>query len=400
MTDTQQPVRIKNDGGPPGVDGSSQEPSPDNSNAAPSAKTFQGAGISSPLKLAPEELKSKANINDNFKEVDQSKDTDRYDPNFTQNVINATGPKTSPRMRTVMSYLIRHIHDFAREVDLTVDEWMAGVEMVCSVSPLKGNLRTLISPSQINEAGRMSTPVRNEGQLLCDVLGLESLVDEITYKLATSSTSLPTSTAILGPFWRADAPRRDMDTSIVHDIPDGDHTYMHGLVKDYLTHAPIANAELDVWHTAPNGLYEQQDERQVDFNLRGRFTTGADGKYGFYCLRPTSYPIPDDGPAGKLLKLLDRHPMRPAHIHFIVTAPGYKPIITQIFDRRDKHITDDAVFAVKDSLVVDFQPRKGDPKAGFELIYDFKLATFEEAKHNSLEGTTAESASSGAGGSA
>ncbi len=92
--------------------------------------------------------------------------------------------------------------------------------------------------------------------------------------------------------------------------------------------------------------------------------------------------------------------MRPAHIHFIVTAPGYKPIITQIFDRRDKHITDDAVFAVKDSLVVDFQPRKGDPKAEFELEYDFKLASFEEARHNSLAGTTAESASSGAGGSA
>lgn len=147
MTDTQQPIRIKDDGGAHGVDSSSQEPSPDNSNAAPSARTFQGAGISSPLKLAPEEHKSKANINDNFKEVDQSKDTDRYDPNFTQNVINATGPKTSPRTRTVMSSLIRHIHDFAREVDLTVDEWMAGVEMVYSASPRKGIFRTLISLS-------------------------------------------------------------------------------------------------------------------------------------------------------------------------------------------------------------------------------------------------------------
>lgn len=232
----------------------------------------------------------------------------------------------------------------------------------------------------------MSTAVRNEGQLLCGVIGLESLVDEITYKLATEATSLPTSTAILGPFWRADAPRREMGTSIVHNIPEGDHTYMYGIVKDYLTNEPIENAELDVWHTAPNGLYEQQDTNQVDFNLRGRFTTGKDGRYSFYCLRPTSYPIPNDGPAGKLLGLLDRHPMRPAHIHFIVSAPNFKPIITQIFDRKDEYITNDTVFAVKESLIVDFLLRRGDPKADFELEYDFKLATFEEAQKNTSIG--------------
>ena len=167
----------------------------------------------------------------------------------------------------------------------------------------------------------MSTDVRNEGQLLCDVIGLESLVDEITYSLASTATSAPTSTAILGPFWRANAPHRDMGSSIVHNIPDGDHTFMHGIVTDYITGEPIEGAELDVWHTAPNGLYEQQDKGQVDYNLRGRFTTGKDGRYSFYCLRPTSYPIPNDGPAGRLLALLDRHPMRPAHIHFIVSLP-------------------------------------------------------------------------------
>ena len=164
----------------------------------------------------------------------------------------------------------------------------------------------------------MSDDRRNEGQLLCDVIGLESLVDSITYQLASSATDAPTSSAILGPFWRANAPYRQMGESIVHNIPDGDHTLMHGRVTDFITGEPIEGAELDVWHTAPNGLYEQQDENQVDFNLRGRFTTGKDGVYSFYCLRPTSYPIPYDGPAGKLLQLLDRHPMRPAHIHFIV----------------------------------------------------------------------------------
>lgn len=242
----------------------------------------------------------------------------------------------------------------------------------------------------------MSTDKRNEGQLLSDVIGLESLVDEITHELATDVTNAPTSTAVLGPFWRANAPARKMGESIVHDIPEGDHTYMHGTITDYLTGLPIKCAELDVWHTAPIGLYEQQDEKQVEFNLRGRFTTGKDGRYNFYCLRPTSYPIPDDGPAGKLLQLLDRHPMRPAHIHFIVSAPNYKPIVTQIFDRRDKHITDDAVFAVKESLIVDFLPREGDPRARFELRYDFRLATYEEAKQSSLAGTTDEGASLGA----
>ncbi len=165
----------------------------------------------------------------------------------------------------------------------------------------------------------MSDNRRNEVQLLVDVLGAESLCDEITYKLASSAADEPTATAILGPFWRKDAPKYPMDSSIVqNDMPDGDHAYMFGRVTDFVTGEPIEGAELDVWHTAPNGLYEQQDPNQPDMNLRGRFTTGKDGKYSFYCLRPTSYPIPFDGAAGKLIKLLDRHPYRPGHIHFIV----------------------------------------------------------------------------------
>lgn len=163
---------------------------------------------------------------------------------------------------------------------------------------------------------------------------------------------------------------------------------MHGQVLDFTTGKPIENAEVDVWHTAPNGLYEQQDPNQVDMNLRGRFFTGADGNFSFYCLRPTSYPVPLDGPAGKLLNLLDRHAMRPAHIHFIVSAPGYKPLVTQIFDRRDEHINNDSVFAVKESLTVDFLPREGDPKAQFDLKYDFRLAGFEAAKKNGMNGAT------------
>jgi catechol 1,2-dioxygenase len=226
----------------------------------------------------------------------------------------------------------------------------------------------------------MSSSSRNETQLICDILGLESLIDENTFhQLNHSSSDSATASAILGPFWRANAPFLPMNTSIVHSLPPScpakttDHAYLSGHVLSATTSAPIANATLDIWHTAPNGLYEQQDSDQVDMNLRGRFVTAADGKYGIYCLRPASYPIPCDGPAGKLLQLLDRHPMRPAHIHFIVSAPGFKTLTTQIFDRRDKHITDDAVFAVKESLICDFLPREGDPKASFQLEYDFRL---------------------------
>jgi len=287
----------------------------------------------------------------------------KFDPNFTQNVINATGPKATPRVRQLTTSLIKHLHDFARENELTVDEWMAGVEL-------------------LNEAGRMSDDKRNEGQLVCDVLGLESLVDEITYKLASEAADEPTATAILGPFYRHNHPKLPMGGCIVAEETNkqGDRTWMHGTVTDFRTGKPIEGAEMDVWHTAPNGLYEQQDPDQPEMNLRGKFVTGPDGKYNFYCLRPVPYPIPYDGPAGKILQALDRHPYRPAHIHFLLKAPGYQPFVTQIFDRNSKYIEDDAVFAVKDSLIVDFKPFQGDPQADFELPYDFKLASFEDAK--------------------
>lgn len=221
----------------------------------------------------------------------------------------------------------------------------------------------------------MSDDKRNETLLLLDLFGLETLCDEITHTVASEKGEKPTDSAILGPFWRKDAPIYKMGQSIVKGFPDADHTFMHGTITDFATGKPIENAELDVWHNAPNSLYEQQDPNQPDMNLRGRFYTGADGEYNFYCSRPVSYSIPFDGPAGDLLKILDRHTYRPAHIHFILSAPGYKPLITQIYDRGDKRVHDDVAFAVKDSLIVDFEPREGDPKAKFDLKYDFKLVS-------------------------
>lgn len=292
--------------------------------------------------------------------------THRFDPDFTDNVINAMGPKTSPRFRQLMTGLIRHVHDFARENEVTVEEWMAGVQLM-------------------NWAGQMSNDKRNEGQLVCDVIGLESLVDEITFKLADEAEDTPTATAILGPFFRADTPYRKNGDNIVKDVPDGEMVFMHGQVIDFTTKKPLVGATVEVWQAATNGLYEQQDPNQEEFNLRGKFKTDEEGRYYFYCLRPTPYPVPDDGPAGKLLKLMDRHPYRPAHIHIIATIDGYKPLTTQIFDSKDKYLTNDSVFAVKDSLIVDFVPRKDDPQAGLELNYNVKLVPQQSSSTNGVK---------------
>lgn len=221
-----------------------------------------------------------------------------YDPDFTPSVIAATGPNCSPRLREVMTSLIKHVHDFAREVNLTTDEYMAGVAL-------------------LNWAGQMSNDRRNEGQLVTDVIGLESLVDEITYKNAVAGKDEGkgggvTGSAILGPFWR-ETPRREVGSSIVDKVPeDGMVAWFGGVVKDAVSGKAIEGASVDVWQASTNGedsivklglmvhgdvdflctgLYEQQDADQPDHNLRGIFYTGSDGKYGFYCLRPTPYPV-------------------------------------------------------------------------------------------------------------
>jgi catechol 1,2-dioxygenase len=226
----------------------------------------------------------------------------------------------------------------------------------------------------------MSNDRRNETQLLCDIIGLESLVDEITSKMLATSTS-ETPSAILGPFYRNDAPLLPNGSSIVQNLSPSvswyeqavaDSAFVTGRVLSS-SGAPIKGAVVDVWHSAPNGLYEQQDESQPDMNFRGRFETDAEGRYAFYALRPVPYPIPDDGPAGQLLGLLDRHPYRPGHIHFVVAASGFRALTTQLYDDRDEYIAKDAVFAVKDELVVKFEPREGDPDARWSLEYDFVL---------------------------
>jgi catechol 1,2-dioxygenase len=276
---------------------------------------------------------------------------------FTDTVINAMGPNTSPRVREVMTALTRHMHDFFREVNLTTEEYLAACDFMV-------------------RAGHMSDDKRNEVVLLTDVFGLESLADFITQAADSSDTPSAfdegTYSAILGPFWRENAPMLSYGASIVQGGPQGDAVLVQGRILS-TDGTPIKDAILNVWETAPNGLYEQQDPNQPDYNLRGQFRTDAEGRYAFRAWRPTAYPIPFDGPAGDLLQMMDRHPYRPGHFHFRVRAPGHRDLTTQVFDRTDEYVGGDSVFAVKDSLMIDFKPTPAGADTKYIVDYDIRL---------------------------
>ena len=222
----------------------------------------------------------------------------------------------------------------------------------------------------------MSTAERNEGQLFCGVLGIETLLDRMQDAGATvnKASGNPTSSNLLGPFYRNDSPLLKNGSNIVLDNShDGRRVHMYGRVLDAATQEPMPGVELDVWHSNAEGLYAQQDPSQPYLNLRGKFLTDEEGKYEIYCGIPAAYSIPDDGPAGKLLRLLDRHPMRPAHLHFIVRANAYETITTELFDRNSSYLRDDSMYAVKEDLIVDFVPVRGNDKAEYELKFDFHM---------------------------
>lgn len=277
---------------------------------------------------------------------------------FTDTVINAMGPNTSPRVREVMTALIRHMHDFAREVKLTTPEYLAACDFVVRI-------------------GQISDEKRNEGILASDVFGLESLVDILdqaatSAEVTPSATSEPTSSAILGPFWREHSPILENGASIVQGGPQGESVLVQGRVLS-IDGKPVKDAMVAVWEDAPNGLYEQQDPNQPEYNLRGQFRTDAEGRYAFRGWRPVPYPIPFDGPAGDLLQMMDRHPNRPGHFHFRVRAPGHQELVTQVFDRESKYIDSDSVFAVKESLIIDFKPAPEGTDTQYVVDYDIHL---------------------------
>jgi catechol 1,2-dioxygenase len=251
---------------------------------------------------------------------------------LTAEVLRRLEATPDLRLREVMQSLVRHLHAFAREVRLTDDEWMAGIHF-------------------LTDAGHITDDVRQEFILLSDTLGLSSLVDLINHGADEPG---PTEPTILGPFYVPGSPERGFDESMVEYDDGGEHAVLVGRVLT-ADGSPIANAELDAWQNAATGFYAvQQPDVQPATNLRGRYRTGPDGTFRIRTVRPVPYPIPDDGPVGRLLSDTGRHPWRAAHVHLIVSADGFEPVVTHVFDRSSAYLDSDTVFGVKDSLVRDF----------------------------------------------
>lgn len=248
--------------------------------------------------------------------------------NITDVFMGYMGDDVNPRLREVLGGLVTHLHAFAREVNLTHDEWRAGIAF-------------------LERAGEISDAERHEFVLLSDVLGLSSLVDMI------NSRPEGTSSSVLGPFHISGAPPLAIGGDLKGDF-DGPVLVAQGVVKD-VDGAPIAGASVDIWQTAPNGLYSSQDENQDTFSFHGIQTTGADGRYAFTSVKPVEYTVPTDGPVGDILRAAGRHPWRPSHLHFIIKAEGFRTLVTEVFPEDDPYLDQDTVFGVRDDLVMRYQ---------------------------------------------
>jgi len=276
---------------------------------------------------------------------------------ITESAIAAFKGCEDPRLRQIMSALVGHLHAFVAEVDLTEAEWRKGIELLTA-------------------SGQITDDRRQEWILWSDTLGLSMLVDALANQLPSGATE----STVLGPFYVPGSPLRPLGSHL-DEVPSGDPTWVHGRVVS-LSGEPLAGAELDVWQNGDNELYAVQDPDAPEFHLRGRFRTAADGSYSFIGVRPTPYPIPDDGPVGRMLASTGRHPWRPAHIHMVIRAPGHRTVTTHIFDRASEYLDSDAVFAVKPSLFREFVAREPDdpdcPEGvdgpWFSLESDFVLA--------------------------
>ncbi len=241
----------------------------------------------------------------------------------------------SPRFREIMTSLVTHLHGFVKDVDLSQHEWEVAIDF-------------------LTRTGQMCSGERQEWILVSDTLGVSMLVDAINNRRDPRATE----NTVLGPFHVAGAPELEMGANISLD-GKGETCRFTGTVTD-LDGNPIEGARLDVWSDNDEGFYDvQQPGIQPKWNNRGIFTTGSDGAYDFIGIKPVSYPVPCDGPAGEMLTGMGRHPYRPAHTHLIVTAPGFQKLVTHIFVGEDPYIDSDAVFGVKDSLKAPFQPAGG-----------------------------------------
>ncbi|HLI79337.1 MAG TPA: intradiol ring-cleavage dioxygenase [Candidatus Binataceae bacterium] len=253
------------------------------------------------------------------------------------------------RLKEVMTALIRHVHEFAREVKLTPAEWMKGIEFLTAV-------------------GRITDDKRQEFILLSDTLGLSALVDILANRGKSADA---TESSLLGPFFREGAPEMAAGESIARGI-EGEPLLLYGRVTS-TDGKPLGGARIDVWQASTDGRYDLQFDnfKGGEMNLRARFCTDADGRYRFRSMKPSSYPVPSDGPVGRMLNALGRHPYRPAHIHFIISAAGYRPLVTALYIDGDKYIDSDVVFGSREQLVVKY--RNGKSSEPDSIEYNFAV---------------------------
>jgi len=275
---------------------------------------------------------------------------------LTDVVLTTIADDTDARYREIMTALIRHMHGFVKDVDLSQKEWLAAIEF-------------------LYQTGQKTTRQRNEFILLSDTLGITSLID----LLSSQVTEGTTESSVLGPFYVEGAPMIDNGGDLIGQN-SGDCGVVRGRVMT-VDGTRIPGALLDIWQNASNGLYAGEDPDQADDNLRCRLHADTEGAYSFTTIRPMPYTVPDDGPAGIMLHAMGRHPWRPAHIHFKVSADGYQDLVTELYPDDDRYIEEDAVFGVRDSLSVAFTRNGSNDDAKlygltapfFDLTYDFVL---------------------------
>ena len=252
------------------------------------------------------------------------------------------------RLKTIMESAVTHLHEFVKEVEPTHEEWMYMIEY-------------------LTKTGQKCDDKRQEFILLSDVLGISALVDTINNRKTLNATE----STVLGPFHVKNAPIRDMGDNINYD-GKGEPAYIFGSVTD-TDGNPIDGAAIDVWQANDDGFYDiQQPGVQPEMNLRGIFSTKDDGKYWFKSVKPKFYSIPTDGPVGTMINATGRHPNRPAHLHYIVSAEGYKTVVTHVFVKGSEYLDSDAVFGVKSSLISEYILIEDDIKAkkiGFDTPY-------------------------------
>jgi len=250
--------------------------------------------------------------------------------NITDAVIKEFSGCRDERLKTILNSLVSHLHAFLREVEPTEQEWTRAIDF-------------------LTRTGQMCDDQRQEFILLSDTLGVTMLVDALNHQ---TSDSMVSESTVLGPFYVADPPEVAQGGSIDWDV-EGEPLYVEGRVHDGRGE-PLANVVIDVWQSDSEGFYDVQKELD-SVSLRARFKTDEQGRYAFWTVTPSPYPIPTDGPVGKMLELTGRHPYRPAHVHFMLIAEGYETLVTQIFAENDPYLDSDAVFGVKDSLVRDYE---------------------------------------------